>query len=1157
MTTRVDLIVQAFWKGAGLARGEKELSKLERAAVSFGKVAKAGALAAAGAMVAFAKQSTEAFISFEKGMAEVNTLLPQLTGEAFDQMTADVQAFAIANGRLTSEVVPALYQSISAGVPQENVFDFMQVASNAAAGGVTDLETAVDGITSVVNAYGEETVNAQQASDLMFTAVKLGKTNFEQLSNSLFNVIPVASSLGVEFGDVTAALASITAQGVPTSVATTQIRSALVALSKEGGVTAKAFEEIAGKSFRQFIADGGDLQGALKLLEAEADRTNGSITDFFTRVEAGNAALALTGQGAEKFTDNLEEMDGAAGATSEAATIMKDTTQKAIDEMAAAWEGFLLDVGQRIAPSVEDAAKLIATVLTAMTDTHEDAIQGMIDSNLEGAESFEDVQIEATKVADALIEASNIAGEVSGAYGILLDNATNLAATHGDFSGSTDDLARSLAVLFEGTVRVTNGQVFLNDQWLGSVEELTNLSKQIATTNTLYSKHGDVVEDVADATEEANQAADKLRTAWGKLTGATEDNTDATEAGTEAAHERADAISDKIDLVEKAAINEEHLKDVLDAQTEASIRNKEANEAATEALAEFNARQADVFLGALEGAESFSFFNESLDALGQRTIVVSNLTGDQRTSLSELQEEYDKTRESIVSYETGVASLGLTEEERNEKIAEQQEHLVAIEGAMQPLLDVTDDYVSVTSEATINQDAINQAMFDAAVASGATADELAILGGALGLYSDEAVAAALKTAAIQAEIDRLAQLYVQGKISVEDMQVSLDKFITTLDKTPEEKEVIIDDNLKEAAERAGRVKQSIEEIPSSKSVMVDIVSRLTESIHGAGVNVGEELDEGISDGLRESDKSSDAAEEMVDDIVESARDAGGIQSPSTRMRDFVAGPLIDGLVEGVIDGSDLWQEAIGEIIDIGIEEGRGRIVEAQPSIFEAIEDLFDFGGDLSGVAGGFADIFEEQMLDPLEEAIGLIDEQLENEELHILEVLDLLNQRNELENEYIEQLERVQELQEAQAQLDFLQQQLELLNLLDEAGIDPAEFLGGVELGAGADPGQLVDLMSQALEQILAQLTLPTFQHGGIVGGSGGTDSLLARLTPGEGVLSPDVMRALGENGFNRLNAGDLTALGQTTNNEFNLTVHTQATSATVISDFNLMRSIV
>jgi TP901 family phage tail tape measure protein len=139
------------------------------------------------------------------------------------EMTQQVKDFAKEFGVLPEEVVPALYQAISAGVPEDNIFEFLATAQKAASGGVTELETAVDGITSVVNAYGEDVISASEASDLMFTAVKQGKTNFEELSASLFQVIPTAASLGVNFGDITAALASMTAQGTPTRVATTTV----------------------------------------------------------------------------------------------------------------------------------------------------------------------------------------------------------------------------------------------------------------------------------------------------------------------------------------------------------------------------------------------------------------------------------------------------------------------------------------------------------------------------------------------------------------------------------------------------------------------------------------------------------------------------------------------------------------------------------------------------------------------------------------------------------------------------------------------------------------------------------------------------------------------------------------------------------------------
>src|SRR5690554_3689738 len=97
-------------------------------------------------------------------------------------------------GVVTKDVVPALYQSLSAGVPKDNVFEFLEVANKAAIGGIAKLETSVDGLSSVVNAYGSDVLDVGKASDLMFTAIRLGKTSFDELSSSLYNVIPTASA---------------------------------------------------------------------------------------------------------------------------------------------------------------------------------------------------------------------------------------------------------------------------------------------------------------------------------------------------------------------------------------------------------------------------------------------------------------------------------------------------------------------------------------------------------------------------------------------------------------------------------------------------------------------------------------------------------------------------------------------------------------------------------------------------------------------------------------------------------------------------------------------------------------------------------------------------------------------------------------------------
>ena len=330
-------------------------------------MAVAGAAVAGGAAV-IASRGISAFVGFESSMNEVFTLMPGISEAAMGQMADDVKNFSKEMGVATSESIPALYQAISAGVPQDNVFEFLETAQMAAVGGVTDLETAVDGISSVVNAYGSDIVNATDASDMLFTAVKLGKTDFEQLSRSVFQVAPIAASLGVGFGDVAASLATLTAQGVPTSVAATQIKAAVSELGKEGTKASDAFKEMTGQSFQEFIDGGGNLEQAFSAMAAGADEMGQSVLDSFGSIEAGQAVLALTADGGEAFASAIGEMGASAGATETAFNKMEDSVGRDFDKLKASLEVLLIDIGEKLLPVVQSVVGFVQELADAFGD---------------------------------------------------------------------------------------------------------------------------------------------------------------------------------------------------------------------------------------------------------------------------------------------------------------------------------------------------------------------------------------------------------------------------------------------------------------------------------------------------------------------------------------------------------------------------------------------------------------------------------------------------------------------------------------------------------------------------------------------------------------------------------------------------------------------
>lgn len=406
----------------------------DRAGGKFTSMARVGgqALATLGtAAVAFGAASVHQAIGFGDSMREVFTLMPGISQQAMDDMSQQVKDFSVDFGVLPNDVVPALYDSISAGLPPDNVFEFLETAQMAAKGGVTELGTAVDGISSVVNAYGSDVLSAAEASDLMFTAVRLGKTNFEELSGSLFNVAPAAASLGVGFGDVTAALATLTAQGVPTSVATTQLRAAFVELGKEGTAAAEAFDRAAGTSFPDFIAAGGSTAEAVALMASGADDAGTSLSNLFGSVEAGQAFQALNAD-LDGFVSATGDMNDSAGATQAAFELMDRGASASWDRITARVNVAMITIGEKLMPVVESAMDFFAEhvipiIENVVTVFSEDGLAGVIDLvRGKGEELLDWIKDLADK---SPIVAGAVGGVLVAAFGALAVSAGAAAAS--------------------------------------------------------------------------------------------------------------------------------------------------------------------------------------------------------------------------------------------------------------------------------------------------------------------------------------------------------------------------------------------------------------------------------------------------------------------------------------------------------------------------------------------------------------------------------------------------------------------------------------------------------------------------------------------------------------------------------------------------------
>ena len=268
--------------------------------------------------------------AFESAMAKVGTiadtakvLLESLSSQVL-QVSGDMHIGA-------NEIAEAAYQAISAGQDTGNAVAFAGQASMLATAGFTSTTSAVDILTTALNAYGKGADEAGHVSDVLLTTQNLGKTSVDELAGSMGRVIPLAAAYNVSMENLSSGLAIMTANGIATAEASTYTKSMLNELGDTGSSVGKILKQQTGKSFAELNADGKSLGDVLQVLY---DSVGGNATKFaglWSSVEAGTGALSLASSGADKFNGVLQQMQADSGATQTAYDTMTDTMAYKLD----------------------------------------------------------------------------------------------------------------------------------------------------------------------------------------------------------------------------------------------------------------------------------------------------------------------------------------------------------------------------------------------------------------------------------------------------------------------------------------------------------------------------------------------------------------------------------------------------------------------------------------------------------------------------------------------------------------------------------------------------------------------------------------------------------------------------------------------------------
>lgn len=317
--------------------------------------------------------------SFEDAMAKVSTIADTTEVPLKDLRNAIIE-LSDETGIAATDIADNVYNAISAGQSTGDAVNFVSKATKLAKAGFADSSSALDILTTAMNAYEMEAQETTRTSDLLIQTQNLGKTTVGELSSSMGKVIPTAKANNVEIDQLCAGYAILTANGIATAESTTYMNSMLNELGKGGTKVDTILRGKTGQSFAELSESGKSMGDVLQILKDHADQTGVSFSDLWSSSEAGKAGIVLLGDGAGDFNNKLAEMNNSAGATDSAFEKLDTTSNKikiAINQLkntAISLGDTLLSTLQPIIQKVVKKVEEFATWFKGLNTTQQETI---------------------------------------------------------------------------------------------------------------------------------------------------------------------------------------------------------------------------------------------------------------------------------------------------------------------------------------------------------------------------------------------------------------------------------------------------------------------------------------------------------------------------------------------------------------------------------------------------------------------------------------------------------------------------------------------------------------------------------------------------------------------------------------------------------------
>ena len=265
------------------------------------------------------------------------------------------------------ELTAAAYDVASAGfLKTADQTKILEAATKGAVGGMSDINTVGNAVTSVLNAYGMSADQAGLLVDGFIQTQNDGKIVLAEYAQLIGRLAPLGAAAGVGIKELNAAVATITAQGVAPEAAVTGLAQAISSILKPTADAQKLAKEL-GIDFTETGLRSKGLGGFLNEVATATGGSASKLTQLFGPMDAVKSLLPLLSGDMKKFVENILKQDEAAGVATKAFNDMANTLGGALKEVDTAFKNLVVAF-QPITPAIIAPFKVLAGAVNLVTE---------------------------------------------------------------------------------------------------------------------------------------------------------------------------------------------------------------------------------------------------------------------------------------------------------------------------------------------------------------------------------------------------------------------------------------------------------------------------------------------------------------------------------------------------------------------------------------------------------------------------------------------------------------------------------------------------------------------------------------------------------------------------------------------------------------------